>query len=71
VSDAIQFYFLECRFNGDGKPAFSLSGPVIVSYGSKTMRENVNEVLSRIGWLLEEFEKTEASRSSVKKRRTT
>ena len=69
VSDAEKFYFLECRLNGDDKPSFKLSEPIVVNYDPDVMRTTVAKVLGRIGWLLEEIEKPETP-SVVKKQRT-
>jgi hypothetical protein len=69
VSDAEKFYFLECRFNGDGKPLFKLSKPTIVNYDPEVMRTTVAKVLGHIGWLLEEVDKPDTTSTVVKKQR--
>jgi hypothetical protein len=66
ISDTEKFYFLECLLNGDGKASFKLSDPVTVIYKPKYMRDTVAEVLSRMGWLLEESDKPD---TFVKKQR--
>lgn len=70
VSDAEKFLFLECRFNEDEKPLFSLSDPVNITYKCEFTRGLVGEVLSRIGWFLEEINKPKISQKIVKKQRT-
>jgi hypothetical protein len=69
VSDAEKFFFLECRVNGDGKASFKLSTPVVVNYSTRFMEDTVAEVLSHIGWLLEETEKPGIPPVMVKKAR--
>ena len=56
----------------EGKPSFKLSEPVSVVYKSESMQDMVEEVLSRIVWLLKEAQKpVEASQSGVKRVRST
>jgi hypothetical protein len=69
VSDAEKFYFLECRLNGDDKPSFKLSEPIVVNYDPDVMRTTVAKVLGRIGWLLEEVDKPDTTSAVIKKQR--
>ena len=66
VTDAKEWYFMECTLNGEGKPSFKLSEPVSVVYKSDNLHTMVEEVLSRIVWLLEETQKpVETSQSGA------
>jgi hypothetical protein len=69
VSDAEKFYFLECRLNRDEKASFKLSKPVAVNYQPRFMRDTAAEVLSCIGWLLEESNQSDTTSMVVKKQR--
>ncbi|CAG8853076.1 37261_t:CDS:1, partial [Gigaspora margarita] len=54
ITDAKEWYFMECSLDDQDKLAFRLSKPVTVVYDSKNMGENVERVLGHIAWLLEE-----------------
>jgi len=57
VTDAEKWYFMECTFDEEKKPAFKLSEPVVVIYNDDNMENMVVKVLSHIVWLLEEAQK--------------
>ena len=59
VTDAKEFYFLECTLDDQEKPSFKLSKPVVVVYEDDDMKVKVEEVLSHIVWLLEEVQKAD------------
>ncbi|EXX70886.1 hypothetical protein RirG_083340 [Rhizophagus irregularis DAOM 197198w] len=64
VTDAEKWYFMECMLDGEGKPSFKLSEPVIVVYKDENLQAKVEKVLGHIVWLLEEAQKPmEASQS--------
>jgi hypothetical protein len=54
VTDASEWYFMECLLDNEGKPSFKLSKPVIVVYDDADMETKVKKVLSHIVWLLQE-----------------
>src|SRR6266542_3351431 len=57
VTDAEKWYFMECTFDEEKKPAFKLSKPVIVDYDDDNLQAKVEKVLAHIVWLLEEAQK--------------
>ncbi len=57
VTDAEKWYFMECTFDEEKKPAFKLSEPVVVIYNDDNMENMVVKVLSHIVWLLGEAQK--------------
>jgi len=59
VTDAKEFYFLECTLDDQEKPSFKLSKPVVVVYEDDDIKVKVEKVLSHIVWLLEEVQKAE------------
>ena len=52
VTDAKEFYFLECTLDEQEKPLFKLSKPAVVVYEDEDMKVKVEKVLSHIIWLL-------------------
>lgn len=52
VTDARDWYFMECTLDEEKKPSFKLSEPVSVEYKSDNMQGMVEDVLSHIVWLL-------------------
>ncbi|CAG8573945.1 11231_t:CDS:2 [Dentiscutata heterogama] len=48
ITDAKEWYFMECSLDDQDKLAFRLSKPVTVIYDSKNMGENVERVLGHI-----------------------
>ena len=74
ITDAKEWYFMECSLNDQDKLAFKLSKPVTVVYDSKNMGENVERVLRHIAWLLEEVQKPDSDSQSeervIKKHRS-
>ncbi|CAG8554789.1 2801_t:CDS:2, partial [Funneliformis caledonium] len=64
ITDASEWYFMECTLDKDGKPSFAISKPVIVVYDDENLQTKVEKVLGHIVWLLEEAQKpVEASQS--------
>ncbi|CAG8577555.1 12800_t:CDS:2, partial [Ambispora gerdemannii] len=59
VTDAKEFYFLECTLDDQEKPSFKLSKPAVVVYEDEDMKVKVEKVLSHIVWLLEEVQKAD------------
>jgi hypothetical protein len=57
VTDAEQWYFMECTLDEERNLTFKLSKPVIVVYDDDNMEEKVEKVLSHIVWLLGEAQK--------------
>ncbi|CAI2191241.1 7858_t:CDS:2, partial [Funneliformis geosporum] len=57
VTDAEKWYFMECTFDKEKKPAFKLSKPVIVEYDDENLQAKVEKVLAYIVWLLDETQK--------------
>ncbi|GBB85903.1 hypothetical protein RclHR1_12340007 [Rhizophagus clarus] len=67
VTDASEWYFMECSLDNEGKPAFKLSESVTVVYKDENLQAKVEKVLGHIVWILEEAQKpVEASQSGVK-----
>ncbi|PKK58377.1 hypothetical protein RhiirC2_857808 [Rhizophagus irregularis] len=72
VTDASEWYFMECSLDDEGKPTFKLSEPVTVVYKDENLQVKVEKVLGHIVWLLEEAQKlVKASQSGVKRVRST
>jgi hypothetical protein len=72
VTDASEWYFMECTLDKDGKPSFAISKPVIVVYDDENLQIKVEKVLGHIVWLLEEAQKpVEASQGGVKRVKST
>ncbi|CAI2191134.1 14295_t:CDS:2, partial [Funneliformis geosporum] len=68
VTDASEWYFMECSLDNEGKPAFKLSESVTVVYKDENLQAKVEKVLRHIVWILEEAQKpVEASQSGVKR----
>ncbi|CAB4440899.1 unnamed protein product [Rhizophagus irregularis] len=64
VTDASEWYFMECSLDHEGKPTFKLSEQVTVVYKDENLQDKVEKVLGHIVWLLEEAQKPmEASQS--------
>ncbi|GES86143.1 hypothetical protein GLOIN_2v1658885 [Rhizophagus clarus] len=71
VTDASEWYFMECSLDNEGKPAVKLSESVTVVYKNENLQVKVEKVLGHIVWILEEAQKpVEASQSGVKRRIT-
>ncbi|CAG8547165.1 10409_t:CDS:2 [Cetraspora pellucida] len=74
ITDAKEWYFMECSLDDQDKLVFKLSKPVTVVYDSKNMGENVERVLGHIAWLLEEVQKPDSDSQSeervIKKHRS-
>jgi hypothetical protein len=71
VTDASEWYFMECSLDDEGKPTFKLSEPVTVVYKDENLQVKVEKVLGHIVWLLEEAQKlVKASQSGVKRVRS-
>ncbi|CAB4404545.1 unnamed protein product [Rhizophagus irregularis] len=74
ITDAKEWYFMECSLDDQDRLKFKLSKPVTVVYDSKNMRDNVERVLGHIAWLLEEVQKPDSDFRSeervVKKHRS-
>jgi hypothetical protein len=74
ITDAKEWYFMECSLDNQDRLRFKLSKPVTVVYDSKNMGDNVERVLGHIAWLLEEVQKPDSdSRSEervIKKHRS-
>jgi hypothetical protein len=68
VTDASEWYFMECTLDRERKPSFKLSKPVIVVYDDAYMEAKVKKVLSHIVWLLEEAQKPDSAPNVDKKR---
>ena len=61
ITDAKEWYFMECSLDDQDKLTFKLSKPVTVVYDSKNMGDNVERVLGHIAWLLEEVQKPDSA----------
>ena len=48
VTDASEWYFMECSLDNERKPLFKLLKPVVVVYGIESMKDNVKRVLGYI-----------------------
>ncbi|PKK71887.1 hypothetical protein RhiirC2_865326 [Rhizophagus irregularis] len=57
VTDASEWYFMECLLDHEGKPTFKLSEQVTVVYKDENLQDKVVKVLGQIVWLLEEAQK--------------
>src|SRR5947199_9424315 len=55
VTDASEWYFMECSLDNEGKPSFKLSKPVIIVYDDAKVDTKVKKVLSHIVLLLLEL----------------
>ena len=74
VTDASEWYFMECSLDNEGKPSFKLSESVTVVYKDENLQTKVEKVLGHIVWLLEEAQKpveTSQSDRQPKKQRST
>ncbi|UZN99887.1 uncharacterized protein OCT59_001150 [Rhizophagus irregularis] len=65
VTDASEWYFMECKVDSEGKPSFKLSEPVTVVYKDDNLQAKVEKVLGHIVWLLEEAQKSEEVSKNV------
>ncbi|GBC03485.1 hypothetical protein RclHR1_05140019 [Rhizophagus clarus] len=75
ITDAKEWYFMECSLDNQDRLRFKLSKPVTVVYDSKNMGDNVERVLGHIAWLLEEVQKpdsldTQSEERVIKKHRS-
>ncbi|GES97741.1 hypothetical protein GLOIN_2v1881079 [Rhizophagus clarus] len=59
ITDAKEWYFMECSLDDQDKLIYKLSKPVTVVYDSESMENMVKKVLGHIAWLLEEVQKPE------------
>jgi hypothetical protein len=50
VTNASEWYFMECRLDAEGKPSFKLSEPVIVVYRDENLQAKVEKVFGHIVW---------------------
>ena len=57
VTDASEWYFMECSLDNERKPTFKLSEPVTVVYKDENLQVKVEKVLGHIVWLLEVAQK--------------
>ncbi|KAF8470096.1 hypothetical protein BDZ91DRAFT_719950 [Kalaharituber pfeilii] len=57
VTDASEWYFMECTLEDEEKPLFKLSKPVLIGYDDEFMEIQVKKVLAHIVWLLDEAQK--------------
>ncbi len=67
VTDAKEWYFLECSLDDQERPRFKLSKPLVVVYENEDMEAMVERVLGHIAWLLEEVQKPEESEGGNKR----
>src|SRR3954447_23904932 len=68
VTNASEWYFMECSLDNEEKSAFKLSESVIVVYKDENLQAKVEKVLKHIVWILEEAQKpVKASQSRVKR----
>jgi hypothetical protein len=68
ITDAKEWYFMECSLDDQDRLRFKLSKPVTVVYDSKNMEDNVERVLGHIAWLLEEAQKPDSAHDVGKER---
>ncbi|RIA94631.1 hypothetical protein C1645_817677 [Glomus cerebriforme] len=61
VTDASEWYFMECSLDDEGKPTFKLSKSVTVVYNDEDLQTKVEKVLGHIVWLLEEVQKPDSA----------
>ncbi|EXX68830.1 Coronin-like protein crn1 [Rhizophagus irregularis] len=64
ITDAKEWYFMECSLDDQDRLKFKLSKPVTVVYDSENMGGNVKRVLGHIAWLLEEVQKPDSASQS-------
>jgi hypothetical protein len=64
VTDAKEWYFLECSLDDQGRLRFK---PLVVVYENEDMEAMVERVLGHIAWLLEEVQKPEESEGGNKR----
>ena len=55
ITDAKEWYFMECSLDDQDRLRFKLSEPVVVVYKDENMENMVRKVLGYIAWLLEEM----------------
>ncbi|UZO27749.1 Coronin-like protein crn1 [Rhizophagus irregularis] len=67
VTDASEWYFMECLLDHEGKPTFKLSEQVTVVYKDENLQDKVEKVLGHIVWLLEEAQKPMESGEGLEK----
>ena len=61
ITDAKEWYFMECSLDDQDKLRFKLSEPVVVVYKDVNMENMVRKVLGHIAWLLEEVQKPDSA----------
>jgi hypothetical protein len=64
VTDAREWYFLECSYDDQERPKFKLSKSIAVAYDNENLESMVERVLGHIVWLLEEVQKPTESLQS-------
>ncbi|CAG8517925.1 2133_t:CDS:2 [Paraglomus occultum] len=57
ITDAKEWRFIQCSYDGNGKPNFKLSRSILVDYESEDIELKVKTVLGHIAWFLEETQK--------------
>ena len=74
ITDAKEWYFMECSLDDQDRLRFKLSEPVVVVYKDENMENIVRKVLGHIAWLLEEVQKPDSDSQSeervIKKHRS-
>ncbi|CAB4407107.1 unnamed protein product [Rhizophagus irregularis] len=60
ITNAKEWYFMECSLDNQDRQRFKLSKPVTIIYDSENMGGNVERVLRHIAWLLEEVQKLDS-----------
>ena len=66
VTDAKEWYFLECSLDDQERPRFKLSKPLVVVYENEDMEAMVERVLGHIAWLLEEVQNPRSQRVEIR-----
>ncbi len=61
ITDAKEWYFMECSLDDQDRLRFKLSEPVVVVYKDENMENMVRKVLGHIAWLLEEVQKPDSA----------
>src|SRR3954453_2998736 len=64
VTDAKEWYFLECSLDDQDRLRFKLSKPVVVVYKDENMENMVRKILGHIAWLLDEVQKPDSDSRS-------
>ena len=61
ITDAKEWYFMECSLNDQNRLRFKLSEPMVIVYKDENMENMVRKVLRHIAWLLEEVQKSDSA----------